>query len=91
VCPVLRTKQLLDVLTKSYRGVTQALVSSYSNNEYKGFITLNEAISFMEEREHPSYQFFCGSAEGERAPVKGELAYYTTANGEHVRVYKCYQ
>ena len=38
---------------------------------------MDEAISFMED--YPNYKFFRGSAEGERAPGKDELAYYAVA------------
>ena len=73
------------------RGVTEPLVSGYSNNELKGFIKLDEAISFMEGRGYTDYKFFCGNAQGERAPGKDERVYYAVAKGEHVGVYECYQ
>ncbi|PVH67693.1 hypothetical protein DL98DRAFT_443050 [Cadophora sp. DSE1049] len=72
-------------------GVTNALVSGYSNNKQKGFFTYEEAASFLEGRGHPNYSFFRGSAEGERAPRKGEPLWYAVANGKQVGVYEYYQ
>jgi hypothetical protein len=45
----------------------------------------------MEKKGHPSYKLFCGNAEGERAPGKGDPVYYAVANGENVGVYECYR
>ncbi|KAL2060865.1 hypothetical protein VTL71DRAFT_8917 [Oculimacula yallundae] len=72
-------------------GITNALVSGYSNNKQKGFCTYEEAAKFLEERGHPSYSFFRGSAGGERAPRKGEPLWYAVANGKQVGVYEYYQ
>lgn len=56
--------------------MTSALVSGYPGSYCVGFQKLNDAISFMEDRQCPSYKLFCDSAEGERAPGKGERVYY---------------
>ncbi|CZT11972.1 uncharacterized protein RAG0_15971 [Rhynchosporium agropyri] len=72
-------------------GVTNALVSGYSNNKQKGFSTYKEAASYLEERGHANCRFFRGSAEGQRAPTKVEPLWYAVANGKQVGVYEYYQ
>ncbi len=71
--------------------MTNALVSGYPGNYCVEFQKLNEAISFIEKKGHLSHKLFCGSAEGERAPGKGDQVYYAVANGENVGGYECYQ
>ncbi|ESZ89452.1 hypothetical protein SBOR_10163 [Sclerotinia borealis F-4128] len=70
--------------------VTHLKVSGYSNAKYKGFQTLNEAKSFMENNECYNYEFLDDGAEGERAPGKGEVAYYAVAAGRSPGVYEFY-
>ncbi|CZT11998.1 uncharacterized protein RAG0_15996 [Rhynchosporium agropyri] len=72
-------------------GITNALVSGYSNNKQRGFSTYKEAASYLQERGHLNYRFFRGSTEGERAPRKGEPLWYAVANGGQVGVYEYYQ
>ncbi|KAM0124164.1 hypothetical protein ACHAO1_011118 [Botrytis cinerea] len=70
--------------------VTHLKVSGYSNAKFKGFETLNEAQSYMEEHECYNYKLLNDGTKGDRAPRKGEVAYQAVANGRNSGVYKYY-
>jgi len=72
-------------------GITGPLVNGYNNSKFKGFQKFSEAALFMEENGHSNYRFIRGITEGERAPRKGERAYYAVANGENNGVYDSYE
>lgn len=67
-----------------------SLTSGYPNNKFKGFQSINDAISYMEDEGFVNCEIIGKLSAAHEKLVKSEPYYYAVANGREIGVYECY-
>jgi viroplasmin and RNaseH domain-containing protein len=84
-------KHYEDNTNEVHRAVACAFTNGYKGNKHKGFKSLEDAKSYMEEHDIIDYCVISNLEELRLETMPGNRFYYAVANGQDNGIYECFQ